>query len=150
MMAAPLFAGGDFRYLSATTLQTLTNPEVIAIDQDPAGLQGKRVINDSAHQVWVRQLRGSSRALLVINMRSVPATIQLDVSQIGLLPATNQTGSSPATNQTGSSPATTPSGLPPGSSYVIRDLWRHGTWQTPGPVSLRVGPHDVRMLRVTP
>jgi hypothetical protein len=71
----------------------------------------------------------------------VPVTIQLDVSQIGLAPASKQTGSSSAS---------TPSGLPPASSYVIRDLWQHSTWQTPGPVSLRVGPHDVRMLRVTP
>jgi alpha-galactosidase len=154
MMAAPLTAGGDFRYLSSTTLQALTNREVIAIDQDPAGLQGKRVTSDSARQVWVRQLRGGSRALLLLNTRSVPVTIQLDVSQIGLSPATKQPGSSSASTPSGPQPgspsASLPAGPPAASSYVIRDLWQHSTWQTPGPVSLRIGPHDVRMLRVTP
>jgi alpha-galactosidase len=39
-MAAPLIAGNDLRQMSKTTLETLTNKEVIAVDQDPLGQQG--------------------------------------------------------------------------------------------------------------
>jgi hypothetical protein len=40
---APLIIGSDVRNLSAATLSTLTNPEVIAVNQDPLGIQGKKV-----------------------------------------------------------------------------------------------------------
>ena len=40
---APLIIGCDVTNMSAATLSTLTNPEVIAVDQDPLGIQGKKV-----------------------------------------------------------------------------------------------------------
>jgi hypothetical protein len=40
---APLLIGCDVTKMSAATLSTLTNPEVIAVNQDPLGIQGKRV-----------------------------------------------------------------------------------------------------------
>jgi hypothetical protein len=40
---APLIIGSDVRNMSAATLSTLTNPEVIAVNQDPLGIQGKKV-----------------------------------------------------------------------------------------------------------
>ena len=40
---APLIIGCDVTTMSAATLSTLTNAEVIAINQDPLGVQGKRV-----------------------------------------------------------------------------------------------------------
>jgi hypothetical protein len=40
---APLLIGCDVRNMSAATLATLTNPEVIAVNQDPLGVQGKKV-----------------------------------------------------------------------------------------------------------
>lgn len=40
---APLLIGCDLSKMSAATLATLTNPEVIAINQDPLGVQGKKV-----------------------------------------------------------------------------------------------------------
>ncbi|HXU63245.1 MAG TPA: glycoside hydrolase family 27 protein, partial [Polyangia bacterium] len=40
MLAAPLIAGNDIRSMSATTKAILTNPDVIAVDQDPLGKQG--------------------------------------------------------------------------------------------------------------
>jgi alpha-galactosidase len=43
IMAAPLIAGNDLRDMSQTTLETLTNKEVIAVDQDPLGQQGTQV-----------------------------------------------------------------------------------------------------------
>ncbi len=43
LMAAPLMAGNDLEHMSEATKTTLTNKEVIAIDQDAAGIQAKRV-----------------------------------------------------------------------------------------------------------
>jgi hypothetical protein len=40
---APLIIGCDATKMSAATLSTLTNPEVIAVNQDPLGIQGKKV-----------------------------------------------------------------------------------------------------------
>ncbi len=40
---APLLIGCDVRNMSAATLATLSNPEVIAVNQDPLGIQGKKV-----------------------------------------------------------------------------------------------------------
>ena len=40
---APLLIGGDIHNMSSTTLATLSNPEVIAVNQDPLGVQGKKV-----------------------------------------------------------------------------------------------------------
>ncbi len=43
LLAAPLLAGNDLRTMSKETLELLINPEVIAIDQDLLGRQGRRV-----------------------------------------------------------------------------------------------------------
>jgi len=43
IMAAPLIAGNDLRNMSQATMETLTNKEVIAVDQDPLGQQGTQV-----------------------------------------------------------------------------------------------------------
>jgi alpha-galactosidase len=40
IVSAPLIAGNDLARISAQTLSILTNAELIAVDQDPAGEQG--------------------------------------------------------------------------------------------------------------
>jgi hypothetical protein len=40
---APLLIGCDVTKMTQTTLSILTNPEVIAVNQDPLGVQGKKV-----------------------------------------------------------------------------------------------------------
>jgi len=45
---APLIIGSDVTKMSAATLATLTNPEVIAVNQDPLGIQGKKVVVTSS------------------------------------------------------------------------------------------------------
>ncbi len=39
---APLLIGGEIRHMNNATLATLSNPEVIAVNQDPLGVQGKK------------------------------------------------------------------------------------------------------------
>ena len=45
---APLIIGCDVTNMSAATLATLTNPEVIAVNQDPLGIQGKKIVVTSS------------------------------------------------------------------------------------------------------
>src|SRR6266536_1466440 len=52
LMAAPLIAGNDLRSMSPEIHDILTNKEVIAIDQDPLGRQGRRVWKDGDLEVW--------------------------------------------------------------------------------------------------
>jgi hypothetical protein len=58
---APLLIGCDVTKMSAATLSTLTNPEVIAVNQDPLGIQGKKVAFASS------QLSNATNEVSVVN-----------------------------------------------------------------------------------
>ena len=66
---SPLIIGCDVRNISQETLDILTNPEVIAVNQDSLGLQGKkvRIDVDNNFEVWSGQLSGGSKAVLAFN-----------------------------------------------------------------------------------
>jgi alpha-galactosidase len=51
LLAAPLRAGNDLRTMSKETSELLTNPEVITVDQDPRGRQGRRVSQEGRVEV---------------------------------------------------------------------------------------------------
>src|SRR5512138_238992 len=56
LMAAPLMAGNDLPAMKPEVREILTNPEAIAVDQDPLGVQGRRVRDNGATEVWVKPL----------------------------------------------------------------------------------------------
>ena len=86
MLAAPLLAGNDLRSMSAATTTTLTNTEVIAVDQDPLGEQGTLVATpQSGLQVWSKPLSGNDvRAVALLNRNGSTASITVSFAQIGL------------------------------------------------------------------
>ena len=67
---APLIIGCNVLNMSAATLATLTNPEVIAVNQDSLGVQGKKVASqisqlpDTPGQVVVADCSASGRTPL--------------------------------------------------------------------------------------
>jgi alpha-galactosidase len=84
MMAAPLIAGNDLTSMSATTKAILTNAEVIAVDQDPLGNQGKVVATpQTGLQVWSKTLSGNARAVALFNRNGSAANITVTFSQVG-------------------------------------------------------------------
>ncbi len=89
MLAAPLIAGNDIVSMDASTQAILTNREVIAVDQDPLGQQGRRVSKEGDLEVWIRPLQGGGRAVVLLNRGAAPAQISLDWSQMDY-PATLQ------------------------------------------------------------
>jgi alpha-galactosidase len=72
ILAAPLLAGNDLTHMSPQTLSLLVNPEVIAVDQDPKGVEGRRVWQEGPLEVWVKPLADGGKAVALFN-RSVSA-----------------------------------------------------------------------------
>ena len=67
MMAAPLIAGNDLRTMDETTLSILSNKEMIAIDQDPLGIQGFRIYENPFFEIWLKPLQDGSKAVCFFN-----------------------------------------------------------------------------------
>lgn len=82
ILAAPLLAGNDLSKMDATTKSILMNPEVIAVDQDKAGIQGSRL---GPLQTWVKPLADGSKAVGLFNFVTddVPQPITLRFKDIG-------------------------------------------------------------------
>jgi alpha-galactosidase len=56
ILAAPLIAGDDLRDMNPEIREILTHKEVIAVDQDAAGGQGRRVRKSENLEVWSKSL----------------------------------------------------------------------------------------------
>lgn len=83
---APLIVGADLRKLDNKSTATLTNERVIALDQDPQGLQSIKVAEPRPGlQIWAKPLAEvGARAVLLLNRTSTETTIEVSWKQIGL------------------------------------------------------------------
>uniref|UniRef100_W5KQD1 Alpha-galactosidase n=1 Tax=Astyanax mexicanus TaxID=7994 RepID=W5KQD1_ASTMX len=71
IMAAPLIMSNDLRTLSSEARNILQNKAVIAINQDPLGIQGRRILKDEGHiEVFWRPLSKSASALVFLSRRT--------------------------------------------------------------------------------
>jgi alpha-galactosidase len=90
LLAAPLLAGNDLRTSSPEALEILTHPEVIAIDQDPLGKQGRRITSSpTGTEVWARPLADGRHAVGLFNRGEQAATVSVgwrDLGRAGALP----------------------------------------------------------------
>ncbi|MES5819871.1 ricin-type beta-trefoil lectin domain protein [Streptomyces sp. RG80] len=87
---APLLAGNNLATMSTTTRDILTNREMIAVDQDPRGLQGVKVAEDTRNlQVYGKVLAGTGkRAVLLLNRTGAAAPMTVRWTDLGLTAAT--------------------------------------------------------------
>ncbi|MBW4028821.1 MAG: glycoside hydrolase family 27 protein [Acidobacteria bacterium] len=67
ILAAPLIAGNDLRTMDRATRELLTNPEVLAIDQDSLSRGGDRLWTRGQLEIWRRPLADGSSVLAVFN-----------------------------------------------------------------------------------
>ena len=124
MLAAPLMAGNDLKNMSAEIKEILTNKEVIAIDQDPLGMEGRRVRKNGDSEVWGKQMKDGSRAVALLNRGASDADISLSWEDLG---------------------------YPAHLAAALRDLWaKKDLGKFTGTFSAKVPSHGVVMLRVTP
>ena len=87
ILAAPLLAGNDLRTMNAETRELLTNSEIIAVDQDPKGIQGHRVWEEGPLEIWVKALADGSQAVALFNRTEAEFRIRLDSKLIGVQPS---------------------------------------------------------------
>ncbi|MGG4105043.1 NPCBM/NEW2 domain-containing protein [Paenibacillus lautus] len=123
IMAAPLIAGNDITAMSDATKEILLNKEVIAIDQDPAGIQGSKIRDDGDFEVWVKPLANGDKAVLFFNRSQAATTMTLNISDLGLKKA---------------------------PVYIVRDLWEHSESAAASLISAAVPSHGAVMFTVRP
>jgi Alpha galactosidase A/Alpha galactosidase C-terminal beta sandwich domain len=124
LLAAPLLAGNDLRSMSGATREVLTNVDVIAVDQDPLGYQGRLVATPATNlQIWSKTLSGTNaRAVALLNRTSGSASITVPWATLGL----------------------------PGGNATVRDLWTHTDLGTIANdyTATAIPSHGVVMLKV--
>jgi alpha-galactosidase len=124
ILAAPLLAGNDLTKMTMTkeTLETLTNPEVLAVDQDSLGAEGHRVWQEGPLEVWMKPLADGGRAVGLFNRSESELPITVRFASIGA-----------------------------GHSAQVRDLWaRKDLGTLAEKYSAQVLRHGAALLKVQP
>ncbi|MEU6668984.1 ricin-type beta-trefoil lectin domain protein [Streptomyces sp. NPDC046727] len=116
---APLPAGNDLTTLSGETAAILKNPEVIAVDQDPRGLQGVKVAEDTTGlQVYGKVLSGT--AVVLLNRTSSAKDVTVRWSDLGLTGATATVRDLWARQDVGAHATGYTTGVPAGGSVLLK------------------------------
>lgn len=124
ILAAPLMSGNDLRNMTNEVKEILTNREVIAVDQDSLGMQGRRVKRDGDREVWAKQLADGGRAVVLFNRGPKSQEISVSWTEIG---------------------------YPQQVAAHVRDLWAHkDLGKLTGKFSAEVPSHGVVMVTVKP
>jgi alpha-galactosidase len=124
ILAAPLMAGNDLRNMTNEVKEILTNREVIAVDQDSLGMQGRRVKRYGDREVWAKQLADGGRAVVLFNRGPKSQEISVSWTEIG---------------------------YPQHVAAQVRDLWAHkDLGKLIGKFSAEVPSHGVVMVTVKP
>ncbi len=122
ILAAPLLAGNNLTKMKPETLAILANPEVIAVDQDPLGVQGHRVSQEGPLEVWVKPLTDGSKAAGLFNRGESPMPVTAYSRDLGV-----------------------------SADVVVRDLWARkdlGTFH--GSFTATVSAHGVALVKIRP
>jgi alpha-galactosidase len=78
ILSAPLITGNNLAAMDDATRDLLTNPEVIAIDQDPLGVQGHRIKQEGPVEVWMKPLKDGGAAVGLFNRGWGAMTVTVD------------------------------------------------------------------------
>jgi alpha-galactosidase len=122
ILAAPLIAGNDLGGMKPEIGEILMNKEVIAVDQDPLGKQGKRVRHENGQDIFVKPMQDGGVAVVMLNRGKEEQTITLKWADAGLAAD---------------------------KSVAIRDLWQHkdlGTFT--GSFAAPVASHGTVTIRI--
>ncbi len=125
MLSAPLIAGAKLPTIPASSLQVLLNREVIAVDQDPAGIQAHLVEEQGpGMQIWEKPLRargGNRSAILLLNRTEYVQKITYHAIDAA-----------------------------PDGTFAVRDLWTHSNAGSDlKEYTATIQPHGASMLVLT-
>ncbi|MGP3929443.1 glycoside hydrolase family 27 protein [Nonomuraea sp. KM88] len=121
VMAAPLIAGNDVRNMDDATATIMKNQNLIAINQDPLGLQATQVTNDGTRRILAKRLSDGDVAVALFNQGGSTTTISTTASAIGLT----------------------------GGPFTLRDAWTNAVTTTTGSISASVPAHGTVVYRVS-
>lgn len=136
MMAAPLILGNDLRKFilpdgtpdyDNKTLKIVTNPELIAIDQDKRGVQCRRVKTNGFLDILAKPLENKQIALCFFNKssRSMDASYAIsNLCEQGFID------------------------LPISNAYEIKDLWEEEVNISQNEVNAKIPSHGVKIFRI--
>ena len=119
MLAAPLMISGNLTGLSAASLATVSNRQMIAIDQDPAGIQASMVSASGDGEVWMKPLLDGDFAIALFNRGTTPLQISTSAQALSAADAA----------------------FPAASSYTLANVWTGASSATSGPISATVDPY---------
>nr|AAP04002.1 alpha-galactosidase [Carica papaya] len=122
---APLLLGCDLRNVTKDTLDIIANKEVIAVNQDPQGVQAHKVRSEGDLEIWTGPLSGYRVALLLVNRGPLRRAITANWDDLA---------------------------IPPNTYVEARDLWEHKTLTTPfvGNLTATVNSHGCKMYILKP
>tara|TARA_R110002020_G_scaffold293535_5_gene509190 strand:- start:113122 stop:114324 length:1203 start_codon:yes stop_codon:yes gene_type:complete len=133
MLASPLIMGNDLRTASKETIKTLTNKEVIAVNQDKLGIQGLRFSNEGAFEMWVKPLANDAWAMVFVNMTQEAQNLDFVWGRHEITDDVNGRRLEAKNN-----------------TYKIRDLSNHKELgDTSKNLKTTIGSHDVLMIKLT-
>ena len=124
LLAAPLMIGADLTSLSDFDRELLTNERLLAIDQDPLGVQGTPDRRDGDAEVWSKRLADGGAGVAFHNRGESEREISTHVSAVDV-----------------------PGGA---DHYRVCDCWTSNEWETGGSLAMTVEPRDTAIVRVTP
>ena len=120
LLPSPLMVGAALTDADPWTMALLTNPEVIAVNQDALGAAGKRVSPQGETEVWAKERADGSKAVGLFNREDFAQPVTADLSTLGF-----------------------------SGRCRVRDLWRHealGVWVRK--ITLTVPAHGAVLLEV--
>ena len=122
IVASPLLIGADIRSLDAESLKTLSNREVVALNQDPLGTQAEIVSDDGEVQIYAKELKDGGYGIALLNRGHSTADITFSPRKHIALEW---------------------------DRYHIRDLWKHkdlGPYDIP--YTVEVMPHEAKVYKI--
>lgn len=123
ILASPLIIGSDLTDMDDDTVETLTNVEVIELNQDPLGIQAARIRKDGDIEVFAKPLENGDQGVALLNRGLAEAEIGVELQDLGV----------------------------DWSAATVRDLWAHRDLGSFGErIATHVGPHESTMLRLSP
>jgi hypothetical protein len=122
--AAPLIIGHDLRTAPSAIIDVLGAPEVIAINQDPAGNQGVLAYTSSEYQIVIKSLKTrGEKAVALFNRTNEPAIMLLTAAHLKMNPL---------------------------ARIALRDLWkREDIGSFSGSRAFTLKPHETILLKAS-
>lgn len=119
IMAAPLVATNNIITMNEATKRILLNPEVIAINQDAAGIAGKRIKSDSTWELLLKPLANGDMALAILNKSGNVQSYSFTSEALGLSPG-----------------------------FTVRDVWQHAAAGKKGKWTGTIQSHETKLFRL--